>query len=529
MALRLLFLVLVLQGCAQVEPLTGGASDTSAPVPKLNTAAPPMASVNVRPAEIRISFDEYITLKNAQANISVVPELTTKPEYKVRGRDLFILINTNELISNTTYSFLFNGAVADFTEGNDSTFTYVFSTGAKIDSLLYSAVVMDVLTQQPVNNAKVGLYTETETFNPYKSKPLYSAQSNKDGLAQFAYLSSQSFRVFAFSDDAQLSESSAVAFLNEAVQSDTSTIADTLWLYLPKSAPLKPRIIKKNGVLPGRIELVTNFDFILSDVLIYDKNEQVVKHDLEQSNRADSCVIWIAAEENSAYTAHVPYQDTVYTARINFKKLIDSKITYKSNIKEEELEISDTLTIAFNKPMVNIDSEKMLFIRDTDTLKNPRLDIHNLRNLRLLDSLVAGEMNNLVLLPQSIVFYDNSTNQDSILLNFKQKGENKYANLEIELENRPNLPLVIQLYQSNKLIEARSIDTIQTNLFFNLLKPGEYNVSVVLDENANGAWDSGSFFEKRQPEKILIFPQKITLRANWDTKQRVAFKQSKQL
>lgn len=525
MVLRLLFLLLLLQSCAQVEPLTGGASDTSAPVPRLNTASPPMASVNVRPTEIRISFDEYITLKNAQANISVVPELLTKPEYKVRGRDLYILLNSDELMSNTTYSFLFNSAVVDFTEGNDTTFTYVFSTGAKIDSLMYSAVVLDVMTQQPVKNAKVGLYTDTDTLNPYKSKPLYSVQSNKDGLAQFAYLSSQSFRVFAFSDDAQLSESSAIAFLNDAVQSDTSTIADTLWLYQPKSAPSKPRIIKKNGDLPGRIELVTNFDFVLNDVLIYDKNEQIVKHDIEQSNRSDSCVIWIAAEENSAYTAHIPYQDTVYTARVNFKKLVESKISYKPNIKEEELEISDTLTIAFNKPIMRFDNEKLLLIRNKDTLKDPQLNIYNLRNLRFLDSFVPGEMNNLVFLPETVVFYDNSSNQDSIVLKFKQKGENKYANLEIELENRPNLPLVIQLYQSNKLIEARSIDAIQTNIFFNLLSPGEYTVSVVLDENANGVWDSGSFFENKQPEKIIVFPQKFTLRANWDTKQPVAFQE----
>jgi len=523
MVLRLLFFLLFLQACAQVEPLTGGPEDKSAPVPNLNNAKPPMASVNISPSEIRIVFNEYIVLKNAQTNISVVPELTTKPEYSVKGKELLINLNPDELMPNTTYSFVFSGAVVDFTASNDTTFTYVFSTGATIDSLTYGAVVMDALTQLPVNNAKVGLYPNSDTLNPYKSKPLYAAQTNAQGMVGFSYLSARDFRVFAFLENTQISESSPIAFLSHPVSSDTTVMADTLWLFQPNLVPTKPRILKKNAEAPGRIELVTNFDFQIDDLLIFDKNEQSMPFDVEQSSRSDSCVLWMSAQENTSYIIQVPFKDTVYTGRVNFKKFTETKITNKVNLVDEELEITDSLTITFNKPIQVVDLLKTGLIRNTDTVTSPQLDIYNLRTLRCLNLFEPGEMNRLFLLPEALVFYDGSSNQDTIVVNFKQKGENKYANLEIELENRPSTPLVLQLYKANKLIESRAIDTTQTNIFFNLLSPGEYSISVVLDENNNGVWDTGSFFENKQPEKIIVFPQKFVLRANWDTKQPVAF------
>jgi hypothetical protein len=210
---------------------------------------------------------------------------------------------------------------------------------------------------------------------------------------------------------------------------------------------------------------------------------------------------------------------------VSFKKKADTKIISQTNLTEDELEVSDTLMLSFNKPIDTFDLDKLLLLRNKDTVKTPQIEIVNLRSIQFLDPFAPNDINNLVWPPESIVFYDGTTNKDSIVLSFKRKGENKYANLEIELTNRPNTPLVVQLFKSNKFIEARAIDTIQTNIVFNLLNPGEYNISVVFDENGNGEWDTGSFFENKQPEKIIVFPQKFTLRANWDTKQPVAFQE----
>ena len=35
-----------------------------------------------------------------------------------------------------------------------------------------------------------------------------------------------------------------------------------------------------------------------------------------------------------------------------------------------------------------------------------------------------------------------------------------------------------------------------------LFDPGEYELRILYDENQNGVWDPGNFFEHRQPEKV---------------------------
>jgi len=54
------------------------------------------------------------------------------------------------------------------------------------------------------------------------------------------------------------------------------------------------------------------------------------------------------------------------------------------------------------------------------------------------------------------------------------------------------------------------------------VKPGEYKIRVFFDENNNGKWDAGNFYEKIQPEKVVIYTDpvekinKIAVRANWE-------------
>ncbi|HUP11155.1 MAG TPA: hypothetical protein VM187_03055, partial [Niastella sp.] len=50
-----------------------------------------------------------------------------------------------------------------------------------------------------------------------------------------------------------------------------------------------------------------------------------------------------------------------------------------------------------------------------------------------------------------------------------------------------------------------------------LFAPGEYDLRILYDENKNGIWDAGTFFEKhRQPEKVLPISRKINVKAKWD-------------
>jgi hypothetical protein len=50
-----------------------------------------------------------------------------------------------------------------------------------------------------------------------------------------------------------------------------------------------------------------------------------------------------------------------------------------------------------------------------------------------------------------------------------------------------------------------------------IFAPGEYDLRILYDDNKNGIWDPGSFFENRhQPEKVLPISRKINVKAKWD-------------
>ena len=60
--------------------------------------------------------------------------------------------------------------------------------------------------------------------------------------------------------------------------------------------------------------------------------------------------------------------------------------------------------------------------------------------------------------------------------------------------------------------EIQSVD-------FNALEPATYRVRIIFDENGNGKWDTGSYLQKKQPERVLYYPEAIEVRANWELEQ----------
>lgn len=78
--------VLVIAGCAQVSAPTGGPKDETPPVPI--RVEPPSESVNLRPEQLTMEFDEYVVLRNTNQQLVVSPPLERNPEWRVRGLSL---------------------------------------------------------------------------------------------------------------------------------------------------------------------------------------------------------------------------------------------------------------------------------------------------------------------------------------------------------------------------------------------------------------------------------------------------------
>lgn len=66
---------------------------------------------------------------------------------------------------------------------------------------------------------------------------------------------------------------------------------------------------------------------------------------------------------------------------------------------------------------------------------------------------------------------------------------------------------------------VRELPAMEEGAFFEHLKPDTYYMRLYLDENGDGKWTTGSWAEKRQPERIYYYPDKIQTKSNWDFEQ----------
>ncbi len=99
---------------------------------------------------------------------------------------------------------------------------------------------------------------------------------------------------------------------------------------------------------------------------------------------------------------------------------------------------------------------------------------------------------------------------------FRTKDENEYGMLRLRLINLNfSKNPVLQFVQSDQV--KFSYPMTNREFYARLFNPGEYDLRILYDDNKNGIWDAGSFFEKRhQPEKVLPISRKINVKAKWD-------------
>ena len=92
----------------------------------------------------------------------------------------------------------------------------------------------------------------------------------------------------------------------------------------------------------------------------------------------------------------------------------------------------------------------------------------------------------------------------------------KYGTMYIVIDSVPEHAL-LQLLNNDK-VTRQNVVPANGKVGFKYLKPGDYMVRIVSDVNGNGQWDTGNYEKGIQPEKVVYYMEKVTVRANWDIK-----------
>ena len=192
------FIAVFFSACAKIVQPTGGPKDEQHPL--IEEINPPDYSINFETDEIKITFDEFIQLKELNNNLIVSPPVEEKLDIKVKGKTLLINFE-EELKDSTTYNIYFGNSVQDYNEGNPiENFQYVLSTGSYIDSLSIEGQVVNSFNLLPEADVFVMLYSENTDSIPIKEIPVYISKTNEEGFFRINNIKHDEYKLFCLRD-----------------------------------------------------------------------------------------------------------------------------------------------------------------------------------------------------------------------------------------------------------------------------------------------------------------------------------------
>ena len=264
---------MVLPGCANIIPPTGGDRDSLPPL--LLKVTPPDSSKGFNTKTITFTFDEYIDQpQDISKNLMVSPNYLTPPVIESKLRTLTIKIK-DTLEPNTTYYYNFGDAIKDINEGNVlHNFSYIFTTGNTFDTLQLSGKVVLAETGGIDSTLVVMLYKNGADSAVQKERARYITKLDSKGNFRFLYLPQGTYYIYVMDDRRMYSEKSFFAFSDSAiyVQPDASPI--TLYAFKEKKDQLPSSTIPfTGGNRPGakpderRLRFSTNLSANVQDLL----------------------------------------------------------------------------------------------------------------------------------------------------------------------------------------------------------------------------------------------------------------------
>jgi hypothetical protein len=106
---------------------------------------------------------------------------------------------------------------------------------------------------------------------------------------------------------------------------------------------------------------------------------------------------------------------------------------------------------------------------------------------------------------------------DTLKTEFKTKESKEFGTLAFSLDLPESTgQYILQLMDENENVMRDDYFPSSRKVSYPLLKPGKYKMKLIVDGNKNSHWDTGNYLKHIQPEKVMYYPDIITIRANWD-------------
>ena len=537
---------------------TGGDKDTLPPlllkvVPERGTTG-----VKLTGQEFVFTFDEYVKIKNLQ-NIYLSPPLKKPVKAKTRGKSVVVYFEDDTLAANTTYTIDFTDALADNNEGNVFPgYTYVFSTGDSIDSLMITGLVQDCNTLSPVKGAKVLLYKNHADSAIFLERPAAAAITDDWGFFSIRNIQDTLYRLYAITDanndNRYNSESESVAFCDSAIRPVTVVddslpelkkfdMKDTvncqsrkteyeLSLFREKNA--KQAIVNKVRV-DDRTSYIT---FMAPNAHIDTMWIRGVPDDrlITQFNLQRDCLeVWINDRRTMPDTFHVFVNylktDTLgllssYTEEVRLVHPVPKakRRAAQKNLKHQDTICVYTLTakgetverkgfeLSFKVPII-YEGFKEMTLRIVNPKQQEEMgtfqvipDSTNLLKYTIMpDAKLMPGFEYFLKMPERTFRDINGFYNDSTEVKVSLPTDDKLSTLTVNVTGVDGKYFVDLLDEKKTNIVHSHIVTEDQTLLFPYLTAGKYCIRVTEDKNDNNLVDTGSLLDHKQPEQAKFY------------------------
>lgn len=543
---------------------TGGPKDTIPPV--VLNMEPDSNAINfpVVKGKITITFDEYVQLKDPSKNIILSPPQKKRPKTSIKGKSIVVTFE-GPLDSNTTYSLNFGNAIVDNNESNPLPFfTYTFSTGTTIDTMMLSGNVYDYATLLPVEGATVSLYHNAKDSSVFNDLPAAVTKTDKWGYFVVRNIKNVPYRVYTIKDENN----------NNKYDPGLELVGFLDSLYTPnvimeKGMPQLGIYDMKDTLAcmsrPSEIELVmfpekTTKQYIRDYKRVSERGSYIkfgapnVQIDsfsikgikssrvLQQLNATkDSLCFWIKDGSMIDDTLFVGIKylksdslnNLVPTAE-NLKFILPKALRNKDKSNDrskqdnKEKKRKDLLELSLKATPETLDQDgfvlefpEPLLVAKQDSLRFTMIDPKQQKfNAPYTFTRDTADLKRYILMPvdefkkgneyelfiPQFAFKDiyGNTN-DSTKLKVSLPNDEKLSSIAMQLTNVDTKYIIELVNDTRDKIFRRYTVTKDSTLLFPYLKEGDYSIRITQDLNANGRLDIGDVLAGKLPEKVRLY------------------------
>ena len=568
--------IVIVSSCANPGMPVGGAKDTIPPV--LVKTDPGYKSLNFKGDNIKLTFNEYIATDEIAEALVISPPMIKKPVIRTKSKTLVIEFN-EDLKDSTTYSLDFKNSVADNNEKNElENFRFSFSTADVFDSLRVAGRLMNAFNMEPVEKGLVLLQRNLHDSAVYSVRPDYISRTDKEGIFMIDNIAPGKYHLFSLVDGnsnllydegaEEMAFEDSVIIPSAVFVEKLDTLAtdlDTIIImghtdFYPEPVYLRQftedifEQYLKTSTRDTRYKCTFVFNESVKDSFQLNliKNNATNWYQTEYNENIDSLIVWIAdttVARMDTLLMEVCYLQldslsNIYlqrdTVEMNFVDKVDDRskkkkksdddkekpepavqFTWQTDISNSIVELNENIGLTASEPIFSFDSTRILLYLAEDSLKKPlkfkfEKDTAEYRKYNIVYKW-EPETNYTFEIDSAASTNIFGITSRKLTTKFSGREEDYYGTVTVKLTS-VEMPVIVQLLSNSadeKVIVEKTIDK-NGSVLFDYLMPEKYRLKVIYDKNGNGKWNTGSYQDKVQPERVLYYNEVVKVRSNWE-------------